>query len=499
MNGCVTFRWFFLLILVINAYSIDINGILKDSTSGNQIMGAEVSLVFAGLKDTTDGEGKFHLKDPPTSTLSSSKVRISTISNGVNFNLSNRENITLLTYSVQGKLVHRMSIFLEPGSHSLRLPRPLIGKLIHRIIVGENAYTFTRINLEMEQSFRPVSKVEALFTSSHVKKIPSDCFDTLIVMYGGFIVYSQLITNCILDDYDLQAAVFFNITYDGNAQTGGSPPPHQTKTYGIALPLAPNSGNLVKAGFIFSGWNTLANGNGATYSEGSAYTVNSNTTLYAKWFAPGIIAGPKVSDADGYEYSSVIIGNQTWTVENLRTTKFNDGSSIPYIYEGSQWSNMSTPGYTLASENDKYGALYNWYAVNSGRLAPSGWRIPTDADWEKLQNYLISSRYNWDSSLVDNKIGKSMSSQSFWASYGKLGSIGNDQSTNNLSGFTAIPGGGRSPNGNFFSQTYGGYWWSSSDTGASGAWCRGLYYDYENLVRLDNNKKYGFSLRLLKE
>jgi uncharacterized protein (TIGR02145 family) len=84
-----------------------------------------------------------------------------------------------------------------------------------------------------------------------------------------------------------------------------------------------------------------------------------------------------VSDADGNAYHSVTIGTQEWLVENLKTTKYNDGTSIPLITSNSGWVNLTTPGYCFY-DNDAginkatYGALYNWYTVNTGKLCPAG-------------------------------------------------------------------------------------------------------------------------------
>ena len=100
-----------------------------------------------------------------------------------------------------------------------------------------------------------------------------------------------------------------------------------------------------------------------------------------------------ITDVDGNSYHTVKIGTQTWMVENLKTTKFNDGSPIPLIRDSSTWKASLTPGYCFykndsAKNKSTYGALYNWNAVNTGRLAPKGWHVPTDAEWTVLINYV---------------------------------------------------------------------------------------------------------------
>jgi hypothetical protein len=88
-----------------------------------------------------------------------------------------------------------------------------------------------------------------------------------------------------------------------------------------------------------------------------------------------------VTDIDGNVYQAVKIGNQVWTVENLRTTRYNDGTAIPYVTDNSAWANLTTPGYCYyfndsTANADKYGVLYNWYTVNTGKLSPAGWHVP---------------------------------------------------------------------------------------------------------------------------
>jgi hypothetical protein len=95
-----------------------------------------------------------------------------------------------------------------------------------------------------------------------------------------------------------------------------------------------------------------------------------------------------VTDVDGNVYHAITIGTQTWLVENLKVTKFNDFSTIPLVSDGKSWGNP-TPGYCWYNNADPkdmndYGCLYNWYAVNTGKLAPIGWHVPTEGEWLTL-------------------------------------------------------------------------------------------------------------------
>jgi|GEM_PF-2232629 len=96
-----------------------------------------------------------------------------------------------------------------------------------------------------------------------------------------------------------------------------------------------------------------------------------------------------ITDIDGNEYNTVMIGKQLWMVENLKTTRFNDGTPIQMIIENDEWHHLHIDGYCFWENNIKYknskGAYYNWHAVNSGKLAPKGWHIPSESEWECLE------------------------------------------------------------------------------------------------------------------
>ena len=211
-----------------------------------------------------------------------------------------------------------------------------------------------------------------------------------------------------------------------------------------------------------------------------------------------------VTDADGNVYQSVQIGNQVWTVENLRTTKYNDNTSIAAnVTDKNAWYNLTTGAYCYyensSANGTKYGSLYNWYAVNTGKLAPEGWRVPTDAEWDTLQNYLIANGYNWGSTTSGNKIGKSLAAQTDWYSSSTSGNVGNGPSSNNRTGFSALPGGCRYGDGYFGYFGYSGDWWSATEFDASRAWYRLLGCYHEALCRYGGRKSWGFSVRLLRD
>jgi uncharacterized protein (TIGR02145 family)/uncharacterized repeat protein (TIGR02543 family) len=211
-----------------------------------------------------------------------------------------------------------------------------------------------------------------------------------------------------------------------------------------------------------------------------------------------------LTDADGNIYHQVKIGNQIWTMKNLRVTKYNDGKAIGLITENSVWSS-SVAGYcfynnsTNSEENKKWGALYNWYVVSTGKLAPQGWHVPSDTDWTALTNYLIANGYNYDSTTSGNNLANSMAATTDWPYTGLAGTPGGNASTNNRSGFSALPGGYRSNSGGFDYRGENGLWWSSSEKSVETAGIRTIWYISSGLFEESFSKDYGSSVRLVKD
>jgi len=200
-----------------------------------------------------------------------------------------------------------------------------------------------------------------------------------------------------------------------------------------------------------------------------------------------------VTDADGNVYHTVTIGTQTWLVENLKTTKYNDGTAIPNVNSGSDWKTLTTGAYCVykkSNSNDtKYGKLYNWYAVSTGKLAPIGWHVPTDAEWSTLGEYV---NLNTGSSGV---VGKALAAATDWASTADKDGIGNDIKKNNSTGFSALPGGGRLLEGAFNMIEYYGTWWSATSHGPDEAYSRDLGCRYSTLITSNNKRTVGLSVR----
>ena len=223
-----------------------------------------------------------------------------------------------------------------------------------------------------------------------------------------------------------------------------------------------------------------------------------------------IASAGTLTDTDGNVYQTVRIGNQVWMAENLRVTRYNDGTAITKVTDSAAWTKLTTPAYcyynntTNADSIKRFGALYNWYAVNTMKFAPVGWHVPSDSEWTVMEKYMVLNGYNWDGAkdtLQVNKIAKSLAAKTDWNiyPYADTEMIGFNLTKNNRSGFSALPGGFRRFDGTFFSQRITGYWWSASEYDASYAYYRYLSYMSDVLGRYDLSKNCGFSVRLVKD
>ena len=249
----------------------------------------------------------------------------------------------------------------------------------------------------------------------------------------------------------------------------------------------------------------------ATNSIGTAYGDETPFTTRENGI-PG-----DVSDVDGNTYNSVAIGSQIWMTENLKTTKYNDGTDIAFITDSLGWLNDQLGAYTWFHNDidykNVYGALYNWYAVNTTKLCPNGWHAPTEDEWITLENYLIANGYNYDGSTNGD-----------WTSNNKIAKALADVTTG-ITPATWVPpatpifqakeifwiyrtGSRREgflrfvrfflSNGHWFPYAgVNGEWWSSSEIvpGATTAWWHVISTNGNGLLRSHNEKYYGLSVR----
>jgi uncharacterized protein (TIGR02145 family) len=193
-----------------------------------------------------------------------------------------------------------------------------------------------------------------------------------------------------------------------------------------------------------------------------------------------------IIDIDGNCYDTVHIGSQIWMKENLKVTKYRDGSPINTGLDNSAWSSTQTGAYSIYNNDNlndkKFGKLYNWYAVNDVRgLCPTGWHVPNDSDWSNLKEHLGG----------DTIAGKALKSLDGWILTSFRG--------NNQSGFTGLPGGNRNENGIYENSGFGGYFWGSTEAGPNFAWTHGIYASTFLIGRFNNAKSNGRSVRCIED
>lgn len=211
-----------------------------------------------------------------------------------------------------------------------------------------------------------------------------------------------------------------------------------------------------------------------------------------------------VTDIDGNVYQTVTIGTQVWMAENLKVIHYRNGDTIPNVTSTSDWGYLTTGAY-CNYENDAgnvatYGRLYNWYAVDDSRnIAPGGWHVPSDEEWKQLEMYLGMSQSDAD----DVGYRGTYEGGKMKATGNKEGGTGLWYSPNtgatNESGFTALPAGYRSINGDFGDLGFNVYFWSSTEYDSDDAWSRNLYYYYAQVDRSYYLKKCGFSVRCVRD
>lgn len=205
--------------------------------------------------------------------------------------------------------------------------------------------------------------------------------------------------------------------------------------------------------------------------------------------------GPSLTDIDGNVYKTAFIGTQLWMADNLKVSKYNDGTAIPNVSDVTQWNKLTTGAWVYYNNdignNIKYGKLYNWFVTNSTangnkNVCPTGWHVPTDAEWSILTDFLGRE------TIAGGKMKE-------------VGTVNwNSPNTNatNSSLFTGVAGGYRSSYSDNINKGNNGFWWSSFQSSTSDAFFRSLDNNSGSInsgVVLTENKKAGLSIRCVKD
>jgi len=184
----------------------------------------------------------------------------------------------------------------------------------------------------------------------------------------------------------------------------------------------------------------------------------------------------------------IVIGTQQWMAKNLDVSFYRNGDPIPQVADPTAWANLTTGAWCYynndSTQGNKYGKLYNWYAINDPRgLAPTGWHIPSDAEWSTMEKSLGGS------SVAGGKMKEAGTLH--WATPNTEGS--------NTSNWVGLPGGCRNVNGFFSNVKEAGWWWSSSESNSSLAVCRIMSFNVASIAKSYAYKYYGYSVRCLKD
>lgn len=196
-----------------------------------------------------------------------------------------------------------------------------------------------------------------------------------------------------------------------------------------------------------------------------------------------------INDSDGNSYAVLKIGDQLWMAENLRTTRYSDGTKIPLITDYTEWINLTSPAYCWQNNDignkPVYGALYTWHTVETEKLCPSGWYVPTDAEWTILENNLGGA------AVAGGKLKES----------GNVHWLDPNLDASNESGFTALPGGWRDGvTGAFTTIGVAGMWWTSQETSPGRPYWREIYYSSGTIFhQVNGDPSFGLSVRCVKD
>jgi uncharacterized protein (TIGR02145 family) len=231
---------------------------------------------------------------------------------------------------------------------------------------------------------------------------------------------------------------------------------------------------------LFAGDCGDINNSGAVNIQDITYLIN---FLYKGGPVPNCNFGT-VTDIDGNTYQTVKIGNQVWMAENLKVTHYRNGDAIPNVIENATWAGLTTGAY-CEQNNDVnniavYGRLYNGYAVSDSRnIAPAGWHVPSDAEWQTLVDYLGGD------AVAGDKLKEAGTTH--WCSL--------NTGATNESGFTALPGGYRYVSGTYYGLGLCADFWSSTESDENTAWDRYLDCSFSRVDRANESKNLGSLIR----
>jgi uncharacterized protein (TIGR02145 family) len=371
------------------------------------------------------------------------------------------------------------------GNSVIPTQSPLTGSIsvdVNANLTGLNPGTTYHFRIKAENSLGIRYSEDKTFTT--LGQVPS----TVSKEASGVQMFSATINGSVNPNY-----LSSTVTFEWGATSG----------YGVTI--IPVQSPIDGATLI----NFSANLSGLTSGTTYHYRIVATNELGTSNSTDMTFTTYSVADIENNLYHTVSIGTQVWFAENLKTTKFNDGTSIQLITNQNDWNTATGYAYCWYDNNsankELYGALYNWWAVDysinsSKNICPSGWHVPAKAEWSTLLTYLIDNGFGNGGSGIN--IAKSMAATMGWNTDSNTGSVGNNLAANNRSGFSAVAGGTRTDGVEGFIQLgVNGAWWATPDNYYLGYsfWCTTIF-NFESIVHQANNsRKAGLSIRCLKD
>jgi len=269
-------------------------------------------------------------------------------------------------------------------------------------------------------------------------------------------------------------------------------------------------------GSVFQYW-TLGTTEGLQTLTISAYQEDGTTHLEGSPIVTYANACNTVADIEGNVYKTLTYGDQIWMVENLKVTKYNDGTEIALLESESAWFNTTDPAYCWydndIANKEEQGALYNLITLYSNiykEVCPVGWHVPSSGEWDKLRDYLIANDFNYDGTTTGNKIAKALAATGVnWAYSDIEGAPGNYdyKSYKNKSGFSAVPTGSRYIRRPFLEPITAKFenkgaianWWMSNVGGMESGITPCLWWTHTDLFYNTYDHKAGLSIRCVKD
>lgn len=374
------------------------------------------------------------------------------MTNNAGFTVSNEE-YCILTFSANGRMTETPAVWMNYSSWNLRNDGQIL-------VLGNDEYEIKKLtDSELTIRYNTFSGYTYSFKALSSNQATTDGVSALSKTSAK--IHGSVRT-------DISSTV---VSFEYGIST----------SYGQAVQVT----NNLACGILNNRITAVLNGlNPETLYHYRIKAVNSTGTYYGHDLTFRTFNEQTIDDLDGNTYNSVTIGSQVWLTENLKVTKYNDVSPIPLVTDNTTWNEMITSGFCwynndYETNKDTFGALYNWYAVYTNNICPSGWHVPDLTEWNTLAEYLGENSGSKIRETVINQCG--------------LDAI----FTTNESGFSGLPGVWRTDYDTFSHFGDAGPWWTLTSDNPLSSWY--FYVSGNDLTNSVMVKNYGMSVRCIKD